>query len=160
MQFGTYDTEGFHDEMFDANGEARAEARLLLETIESLPEGQLQQCQAERLLVQLGITFNVYGDSMGAERVFPFDLIPRIVPAAEWAWIERGLKTANSRAERGHRRRLPSEGHITLAWGRDYADVTPVKGIALGGGAQKVEVEVRVEPVSSPTSSPAPRGHR
>jgi len=42
---------------------------------------------------------------------------------------------------------IPSEGHITLAWGRDYGDVTPVKGIALGGGDQKVQVEVRVEPV-------------
>jgi transglutaminase-like putative cysteine protease len=41
----------------------------------------------------------------------------------------------------------PSEGHVTLGWGRDYGDVTPVKGIAVGGGEQIVEVEVRVEPV-------------
>ena len=41
----------------------------------------------------------------------------------------------------------PGIGHVTLAWGRDYGDVTPVKGIALGGGQQIVEVEVRVEPV-------------
>lgn len=41
----------------------------------------------------------------------------------------------------------PGTGHVTLAWGRDYGDVTPVKGIALGGGQQVVEVEVRVEPV-------------
>jgi uncharacterized circularly permuted ATP-grasp superfamily protein len=40
----------------------------------------------------MGITFNVYGDSTGTERIFPFDLVPRIVPAAEWNWIERGLK--------------------------------------------------------------------
>ena len=40
----------------------------------------------------------------------------------------------------------PGTGHITLAWGRDYGDVAPVKGIALGGGSQVVEVEVRVEP--------------
>jgi len=94
MQFGTYETDGFHDEMFDSNGEARPEAQLLLETIESLPEGQLQRCQraADRLLLQLGITFNVYGDSAGTERVFPFDLIPRIIPAGEWSRIEAGLK--------------------------------------------------------------------
>ena len=42
---------------------------------------------------------------------------------------------------------IPSDGHITLAWGRDYGDVTPVKGIALGGGVQKVDVEVNVRPV-------------
>jgi transglutaminase-like putative cysteine protease len=44
----------------------------------------------------------------------------------------------------------PSEGHITLAWGRDYGDVAPMKGVALGGGKQIVEVEVRVEPLAMP----------
>ena len=39
---------------------------------------------------------------------------------------------------------IPSDGHITLAWGRDYADVPPVKGISLGGGGQKIDVEVQV----------------
>ena len=42
---------------------------------------------------------------------------------------------------------IPKQGHITVAIGRDYGDVTPVKGIALGGGTQVVEVEVRVTPV-------------
>src|SRR5580693_4996265 len=94
MQFANYQTEGFHDEMFDNGGVPREEARLLVDTIESLDDGQFLRCQrsAERILLQLGITFNVYGDSAGTERIFPFDLIPRIVPAAEWAWIERGLK--------------------------------------------------------------------
>ena len=94
MLFGTYQTEGFHDEMFDDQGTARQEARLLLETIESLAEGQLLQCQraAERMLLQMGITFNVYGDTAGTERIFPFDLIPRIVSATDWEVIERGLK--------------------------------------------------------------------
>ncbi len=44
---------------------------------------------------------------------------------------------------------IPSDGHITVAWGRDYGDVTPVKGITLGGGGQKVDVEVRVTPVTA-----------
>ena len=94
MQFANYQTDGFYDEMFDTHGVARPEARLLLETVESLGEGQMQRCQraAERLLLQLGITFNVYGDSAGTERIFPFDLIPRILKAEEWTWIERGLK--------------------------------------------------------------------
>lgn len=42
---------------------------------------------------------------------------------------------------------LPKDGHVTLAWGRDYGDVTPVKGISLGGGGQAVDVAVRVVPV-------------
>src|ERR1700688_3464099 len=80
--------------MFDASGQVPPEARLLLETIQSLEEGQFLRCQrsAERLLLQMGITFNVYGDSAGTERIFPFDLIPRIVCAEEWDWIERGLR--------------------------------------------------------------------
>ena len=40
----------------------------------------------------MGITFNVYGDSAGTEKIFPFDLVPRIVAASEWNRVERGLK--------------------------------------------------------------------
>jgi transglutaminase-like putative cysteine protease len=43
--------------------------------------------------------------------------------------------------------KMPSESHVTLAWGRDYGDVTPVKGVTLGGRGQSVEVEVYVKPV-------------
>ena len=94
MRLDSYQTDGFHDEMFDAGGKVRPEARLLLESIQSLEEGQLLRCQraAERMLLQMGITFNVYGDSAGTERIFPFDLIPRIVRAEEWDGIELGLK--------------------------------------------------------------------
>ena len=94
MQIQSYDTGGFYDEMFDDTGRPRPEAKLLLETIGALGDGQLQRCQqaAERLLVQLGITFNVYGDTAGTERIFPFDLVPRIVRADEWDWLERGLR--------------------------------------------------------------------
>jgi len=94
MQVDSYQTDGFYDEVFDAGCHARPESRLLLETIQSLEDGELLRCQraAETLLLQMGITFNVYGDSAGTERIWPFDLIPRIVRAEEWDWIERGLK--------------------------------------------------------------------
>jgi transglutaminase-like putative cysteine protease len=42
---------------------------------------------------------------------------------------------------------MPTDGHVTVAWGRDYGDVAPMKGIALGGGKQVVEVAVRADPV-------------
>jgi transglutaminase-like putative cysteine protease len=42
---------------------------------------------------------------------------------------------------------MPSDGHVTVGWGRDFGDVTPVKGVALGGGGQTVEVEVHVVPL-------------
>jgi len=94
MHFSSYDTQGFYDEMFDCAGKPRPHARLLVETVESLSDGHLLRYKhaAERLLLQMGITFNVYGDSAGTERIFPFDLIPRIVPADEWDHIESGLK--------------------------------------------------------------------
>src|SRR5215831_6770532 len=94
MNFASYDTAEFFDEMFLPNGCARFGARLLKERIESLPNGELllRQEAAERLLLQSGITFNVYGDSAATEKIFPFDVIPRIVEASEWDWIEKGLK--------------------------------------------------------------------
>jgi len=42
---------------------------------------------------------------------------------------------------------MPTEGHVTLAWGRDYGDVTPIKGVTLGGGGQRIHVEVYLKPV-------------
>ncbi len=94
MQFDSYQTDGFYDEMFDAEGQPRPEARLLVETIQAAQSEQLARCQpaTDRLLLQMGITFNVYGDSAGTEKIFPFDLVPRIVPAHEWDWIDRGLR--------------------------------------------------------------------
>jgi len=94
VNFSGYQTDGFYDEMFLPSGEPRPDARLLVETIESLSAGELlvRQSSAERLLLQMGITFTVYGDTSGTERIFPFDLIPRIVTAQDWAWIEKGLK--------------------------------------------------------------------
>jgi uncharacterized circularly permuted ATP-grasp superfamily protein len=94
MQFTAYDTAGFFDEMFEADGRPRAGAALLVQRIQGLPAGELLQRQraAEQALLQMGITFNVYGDAAGTERIFPFDVIPRIVEASDWALIERGLK--------------------------------------------------------------------
>jgi uncharacterized circularly permuted ATP-grasp superfamily protein len=94
MQFTPYDTAGFFDEMFEANGHARAGATLLVQRIQALPAGELlrRQRSAEQALLQMGITFNVYGDAAGTERIFPFDVIPRIVEARDWELIERGLK--------------------------------------------------------------------
>lgn len=45
----------------------------------------------------------------------------------------------------------PSDGHVTVAWGRDYGDVAPIRGLALGGGSHLVDVEVRVVPVDAST---------
>ena len=94
MKFSSYENEDFFDEMFLPDGTPREGTRLVKERIESLPDGELlaRQAAAERLLLQNGITFNVYSDNAATEKIFPFDIIPRVVEAAEWDWIERGLK--------------------------------------------------------------------
>jgi uncharacterized circularly permuted ATP-grasp superfamily protein len=94
MTFAQYDPEAFFDEMFARAGAPRPAARALTQLIDGLPPGEIERRQrsAERALMAMGITFNVYGDGQGTERIFPFDLIPRIVSAAEWRTIERGLK--------------------------------------------------------------------
>ncbi len=93
MLFHGYETEGWFDELFENGGLPRREAEILLQTIESLPAGEFGRLQesANAALVNLGITFNVYSDGAGVERVLPFDILPRVIKSAEWELIERGL---------------------------------------------------------------------
>ncbi len=94
MKFDDYDPGDFYDELFIAKGQPRPEVAPLIERINSLSINELQHRQqaAQKALLQLGATFNVYSDTQGTERVLPFDIIPRIVTAPDWAWLERGLK--------------------------------------------------------------------
>ena len=94
MQFSHYDSEGFFDEMIAESGGPRASVGALSRAIESLPAGELtsRQAGAERALMQMGITFNVYGEQAGLEKIFPFDIVPRVVSATEWSRLEKGLK--------------------------------------------------------------------
>ena len=92
--FSTYDPEGFYVELIDEKGKPRPGIQLLVDKIESLPKGdlRLRQKEAESLLLKMGITFNVYGEDQGTEKIWPFDLIPRIISDSDWQQIERGLK--------------------------------------------------------------------
>lgn len=94
MRFDNYDPGDFYDELFVAKGQPRPYTTPLIEKINSLSEGELVQRQqaAQVAMFKMGITFSVYGDSEGTERIFPFDLIPRIVAAQEWQELDRGLK--------------------------------------------------------------------
>jgi uncharacterized circularly permuted ATP-grasp superfamily protein len=89
-----YNPENFYDELFLRPGEPRSQASLLVDRINSMSLDTLQQRQqvAQSALFKWGITFNVYSDRQGTERILPFDIIPRIIPAQEWAWLEQGLK--------------------------------------------------------------------
>lgn len=94
MRLDTYQTDGFYDEMFDAAGHPRSRAEALARRLQSLSDGELERRQkaADLTFLNMGITFAVYGHSAGTEKIWPFDIIPRIVEGKEWDRIERGLK--------------------------------------------------------------------
>jgi uncharacterized circularly permuted ATP-grasp superfamily protein len=93
MEFANYEPGPFFDEMFDVERRPRAGCGLLARTLAALPEADVARRQraAERALLHMGITFNVYGHDAGAEKILPFDLVPRVVSGSEWSTIERGL---------------------------------------------------------------------
>jgi uncharacterized circularly permuted ATP-grasp superfamily protein len=79
--------------MFAGSGGTRKHYARFLDLIEQLQPGELEEKQRtlDLAFLRQGVTFNVYGDSQGAERIFPFDPMPRIIPASEWKRIEAGL---------------------------------------------------------------------
>ena len=91
--FGDYPLDRAFDEMREPGGEVRPHYRALAETLARLPQEELQRCKqsAELSFLTQGITFTVYGREEGTERIFPYDLLPRLVTAQEWDRIERGL---------------------------------------------------------------------
>jgi len=94
LDFNSYDTENFYDELIQPSGAPRSGAKILVERIESLQDGEIlaRQKAAEAAMYNMGITFTVYGSDEGTEKIFPFDIVPRIVEAKDWEYIERGLK--------------------------------------------------------------------
>ncbi len=94
MNFDGYDVGDYYDEMFLPDGTPRPEARALVNRIEGLPTGEFMRrhTAAEQTLLKTGITFTIYGDEAGTERIFPFDVVPRIIAHDAWDPIERGLK--------------------------------------------------------------------
>jgi uncharacterized circularly permuted ATP-grasp superfamily protein len=91
--FSSYQLDNCFDEMFEASGQPRPQYRALFNRLMELPADDLRKRQrdADRSFLQQGITFTVYGDQSGTERIFPYDLLPRVLTAAEWKTVERGL---------------------------------------------------------------------
>jgi uncharacterized circularly permuted ATP-grasp superfamily protein len=91
--FRNYQFDGAYDEMFEAPGVPRPHYQALFQTLLELPPEELRKSQqaADLSFLHQGITFTVYGTDEGTERVFPNDLLPRIIPNYEWRKIENGL---------------------------------------------------------------------
>jgi len=91
--FLNYEFDGAYDEMFERVGTPRQHYQALYRTLLELPPEELRKSQqaADLSFLHQGITFTVYGNEQGTERVFPNDLLPRIIPGQEWRRIELGL---------------------------------------------------------------------
>ncbi len=94
QNFRNYDPGPYYDEMFESFQRPRPGCRVLLDKLESLSfqEIQAMQAAAKQSFFDQGITFAVYGEGQGSERIIPFDMVPRIIEAREWAALEQGLK--------------------------------------------------------------------
>jgi uncharacterized circularly permuted ATP-grasp superfamily protein len=94
MDLQAYQTDGFWDELFDESRRPRPGAEQVVRRLAAFSNGELSERQraADKALLHMGITFNVYGHEAGTEKVWPFDIVPRVIEAGEWGTIERGLK--------------------------------------------------------------------
>lgn len=91
--FSDYSQSEAYDEMFDATGKPHPAYKELYHRLLEMPLETLHQCQqaVDMTFLNQGITFAVYGNEEGTERIWPYDLLPRIITAGEWSTIERGL---------------------------------------------------------------------
>ena len=89
-----YETNGFYDEMLAASGRPRPGYRRLYDQLNRLGPRELgrRHALAIEMFRNHGITFAVYPDAQGTEKVFPFDIIPRVISAQMWRRLEAGLK--------------------------------------------------------------------
>src|SRR4051812_3250391 len=88
-----YELGAAYDEMLDPQGEVRQQYEHLFQSLLELPAAELRKRKqaADLSFLHQGITFTVYGREEGTEKIFPNDLLPRILTDSEWQTIERGL---------------------------------------------------------------------
>ncbi|HET8734104.1 MAG TPA: circularly permuted type 2 ATP-grasp protein, partial [Anaeromyxobacteraceae bacterium] len=84
---------GTWDELFTEGGAPRPAFRRAIDALDAHDPASFAVCQglAERALLNQGVTFSVYSDDRGTEKIFPFCLVPRMISAPDWAALEKGL---------------------------------------------------------------------
>ena len=84
----------FFNEMYQADGIVRPHYAAVSDWIGATPTDRIRQMReaANMLFHRVGITFAVYGEEAGAERLIPFDMLPHVIPGDEWRMLERGLR--------------------------------------------------------------------
>ena len=88
-----YQRKGLFDELISANGNPRVAAKRAINFFASLTNQELlaRDRSAELTIKEMGISFSVYSDGQNIDRPWPYDIIPRIIPATEWTGVSKGL---------------------------------------------------------------------
>ena len=131
-----------YDEMHAADGTVRAHYRPYADWLEQTPREHIarKRKEADIAFHRVGITFNVYGEEGGKERLIPFDLLPRIIPGDEWRGLEAGLRQRVRAlnaflADIYHEREILRAGRIPAAQVLDNAQFRPeMQGVDVPGG--------------------------
>jgi len=94
IDLSRYETQGFFDEMFDNDLKVKPHYSLFHKRLSKMGSKKLNVLQhsTDRAQLSLGMTFNVYSDNQGIERILHLDIIPRIINGKDWDVIDRGLK--------------------------------------------------------------------
>ncbi len=94
IDLSRYETQGFFDEMFDSDLKVKPHYSLFYKRLSKMGSKKLNVLQhsTDRAQLSLGMTFNVYSDNQGIERILHLDIIPRIISGKDWDFIDRGLK--------------------------------------------------------------------
>jgi len=84
----------FFDEMYGVGGDVRGPYAMVAEWLgtQRIDDLKIKHDEAEALFRRVGITFSVYGDGKSSERLIPFDIVPRIIAAAEWRRLSAGIE--------------------------------------------------------------------
>ena len=93
--FSSYDElPNTWDEMISNTAEIRPQYEAIIECLKKISQEELSKKEelSKQLFMSQGVTFTVYNDNEGIEKIFPFDIIPRIITSAEWDFIEKGIK--------------------------------------------------------------------
>ena len=93
MKWNTYDPTPFYDEVLEKNAKPRPVAQHLFKYLKSLEKKELQaRKEASQLCIEeMGVSFTIYSEGDNIDRDWPFDIIPRPIPAKEWMQVEKGL---------------------------------------------------------------------
>src|SRR3954471_24068429 len=83
-----------YNEMYDASGGVRAHYKAFCDWLEETPPERIAQNRpaADLLFHRVGITFAVYGEASGTERLIPFDIVPHVIPGRQWEILAKGLR--------------------------------------------------------------------